>query len=686
MRRRERWGKIRGVARILAPWVDPKSRRPLVLLVVVSLAVFLGPLAFDVSHAFFFGLPEWFRWSLGEVALLAIIAAGLCRLWCVRPTDTWPDTPSTDRSGIDSATTRWMPWALRLAVVSLVLPIMEHPDALAFADWDFVLDKFEASRRTILEWGQFPWWTPWCRGGFPLAAEPQIGAISMATPLVLTMGTSIGLRLSAVLCLLIAVEGAYRLAWLWFREPWSSAASALIYGLNGGVVINTAWGYVIPMSYCSLPWLAFYAFRIGDRFSDGLWLGGWLAFVVMNGIQYLSLYSGLLAALIGLRALRVQPSGHRIRLLTNTLAAVGMFLALSGWRLATVLLVMLDDKRDRASFWDESLVAVYRHLLNRPAPNWSTTIPVRHLASYIETTSYVGPVVVVLALASLAFGWRWWHTLTIVCGWLAIGSLQWYHPSYWAADWPLFASTHVVTRWRFVALLGLGLAAGSVLARWRRSGGQVACASAALLSMVIAVDFFSLAYRQLPLVCSVQPDPELFPGPPVPEIVNVRDGMGFACVLRGYGVIRGYEPMLGGYRRDSPTVRRAREGPDYRGEAWTTSGEVQPTFWSPNRLVFHVRPDEQVSINQNPGSWWWVNGHPVFEELRCAEATVPFVAKADGQGRLELRIHPRGLATGIGLHITGVALLAAAWLSRRRDDVFRLNPMSPFPPPATGDP
>ena len=38
------------------------------------------------------------------------------------------------------------------------------------------------------------------------------------------------------------------------------------------------------MSYCNLPWLAYYAFRILDRFSDGLWLGCWLAFVVMNGI------------------------------------------------------------------------------------------------------------------------------------------------------------------------------------------------------------------------------------------------------------------------------------------------------------------------------------------------------------------------------------------------------------------
>jgi hypothetical protein len=243
--------------------------------------------------------------------------------------------------------------------------------------------------------------------------------------------------------------------------------------------------------------------------------------------------------------------------------------------------------------------------------------------------------------------------------------VRWYHPSYWLASWPIVGSAHVVTRWRFLAMLGLAFAAGSVLARWRASERWALRTLAVLLVSVIALDFIILGHQQFPLAFSVEPTPELYPGPPVPEIVNVGDGMGFPCATRGYGVIRGYEPMLS-YYRNAPTLRMAREDAGYRGEAWTENGTVRPVVWSPNRLTFQVNPGEVVHINQNPGSWWWVNGRPTFQGLRCAELNVPFTVMADERGRIELHIQPRGLELGVGLHIVGAFFVALAWVLRPR--------------------
>jgi hypothetical protein len=655
-----RWKKIQPYYLFVKRWCDPKSHRFLVMLFVVSMAVFLAPLAWDVARALFFAIPQSIRHAMGQGVILATIAAGLVRISLVRETDSWPSEDAEDASP-SSPAERWLLGILALAVLSLAAPIMQHPDGLGFSDWDFVLDKFEALRRTILIWKQFPWWNPWCRGGFPLAAEPQIGAVSMATPLVLALGTTIGLRLSAILCLLIAVLGAYRLACLWLRDSWASTASAMVYGLNGAVVISTSLGYVLPMSYCSVPWLAYFACRIGRRFSDALWLGFWMAFVVMNGIQYMSVYAVPLLALIWVRAVRVQPRVHLLRLLCHSLASLGVFLLICGWRLVSVLLVLMDDKRERVTSWNETPLSMLHYLLHRPAPNWTDQFNAAQGVTFAELSCYVGPVVLGLAFVSLWFGWRWWHMLAILSFWLALGSVSWYHPSSWLASWPLFGSAHVVTRWRYMALLGLGLAAGSVLARWRASPRPAVRAVAVLLVMVIAGDFLILGHQQLPRAFSVEPRPELFPGPPVPEIVNVRSGLGYPCTLRGYGVIQGYEPMLS-YYRNAPTLRRSRDDPDYRGEAWTDRGPVQPVFWSPNRVVFQVDPFEEVHLNQNPGSWWLANGRRAFPNARCAELMIPFVAQADGRGSLDLTIRPRGLETGLLLHFAGAGLLALSSL------------------------
>jgi hypothetical protein len=347
------------------------------------------------------------------------------------------------------------------------------------------------------------------------------------------------------------------------------------------------------------------------------------------------------------------------------MAAVGIFLLLCGWRLATTFLVLLDDKRERATFWDESPLAVFHYLLIRPDPNWTDIVPGQFHHVFIELTCYVGPMVVPLAIASLWPRWRWWHTLTLICAVLAIGSVDWYHPSYYLIDWPFFRSAHSVPRWRILALLGVGLSVSSVMARWRRSDSRWIRALPALVVLSIAADFLVLGYQQLPRAFSVPPESRHFPGPSVPEIVNVRDGLGYACAMRGYGVIRGYEPMLS-YMRDAPTLRRAREDADYRGEAWTENVSIQPVFWSPNRVLFQVRPGQEVEINQNPGSWWWVNGLQAFPGRRCAELMIPFSARADANGRLELRIHPRGLATGLWLHPLGAALITLACLMAAR--------------------
>src|SRR5271157_5102777 len=81
MLNREQWKQIEALSRALGRWFDTRSYRPLLLLFVVSMTVFLWPLAVDVAIALFFGLPNGFRKAMGQGLLLALLAVGLRRLW-----------------------------------------------------------------------------------------------------------------------------------------------------------------------------------------------------------------------------------------------------------------------------------------------------------------------------------------------------------------------------------------------------------------------------------------------------------------------------------------------------------------------------------------------------------------------------------------------------------------------------
>jgi hypothetical protein len=81
------WDEVKRLLGYLRPWVDTKSYRPLIALVVVSLGVFLAPLALDVAYAVFLGVPLWLRNAIGQGLFLTLGGFGLRRLWQVRSTD-----------------------------------------------------------------------------------------------------------------------------------------------------------------------------------------------------------------------------------------------------------------------------------------------------------------------------------------------------------------------------------------------------------------------------------------------------------------------------------------------------------------------------------------------------------------------------------------------------------------------
>lgn len=617
-------------------------------IVLLLVFVILGP-------DFFFAIP----WPIRKVAAWVIVAAlallALVRLMSVRPTDAWPVAEAAPRGFVD----RLPALLLAIATVSLAIPLLSRPNASGFGDWDFHLQEFEAIRVSILLYHQFPWWNPWSCGGFPLAGEPQCGLFSVATPFVLAFGPGVGLRLGTIACLLVAVEGARRLGRLWFGDPWAGAAVGAVYGLHGGLLVYTVAGHFIPMSFQMTPWLVYFAFRLAEGPRMGVAFGLALALDLLGGLSYPSIYGVAIAGLVLLRGVRVEGGARRSAFLLNAALAFGVALLLAGWRLAVVARVLRDYPRIHDSSIDLTVFDLIANLIGRPdaATLRAATAPVHWGMNFS-----VGWLGAGLLIMSLRGGWRWWHTLAALAIALSMGATRTWHPSYWLNHLPVFATMHMVTRWLVPAMLGVGLAIGSVLAGGRASVHPAARLTAAGLTVLLVTDLVQYGHGILPVALGeTSVADRASDAPPV----SVESAPAYVAMMSGETVIRGTEPLLG-YNHTRPTSRLWVGHPSYRGEAWTEDGPVQPIGWSPNRIRFQVRPGQIVHINQNPGSWWWVNDRPAFPDFRCAELNQPFTLPADSDGRLELEIRPVGLRVGLALQVVGAAITMVASIGLRR--------------------
>ena len=624
--------------------------------IALVLAAMLGP-------PLFMAIPWGFRWWLGELGLLGLVLAAYG--WALRtcPPRGWAmiDPERSPERGLH----RVLAVALQLLTLSFLYPFFARHGYGGIYDWDLHLTWFEAIRQSVLRFHQFPWWNPWTCDGFPLAAEPQVGIVSLDTLLVLPFGTETGLKLSAVASLMLATEGARRLARLWLVDPWGVALAAAVYAWNGAIVIFTANGHALTNIHPFLPWLLYYAFRIGRGVRPAAMLGAVQAASVLTVIQYPTAYDAIIAAAVLLWGFLGTPRGGRLRYLGLLGVAAGVFLTLAGWRLALSGLVLRDYPRTIATIVDNSPGGLLHALLDRvvprahaeyAGPNWDS-----------ELASYVGPIPVLLAVASLRRSWRWWHTLAFAGFALAMGSHRVTQPSYWMLTWPGFSTMHMVGRWRLPALLGLGLAAGSEVQAWR-AGGWIGKNVAAMLAALVLADLAVYAQQCLPLAFGVPPAGRPGPGPEVVPIISLRrweDPLithNYEAMRRGYAVVEAYCPMLGYDRDRRPTARLWRGHPGYVGEVVADGRPLAPESWSPNRIVLRGRPGQAIEINQNPGNYWHARGRPLFPGSKCAELTRRFVANADDRGSLVVEARPPAgaLRLAAGATLAGLVLLGGS--------------------------
>lgn len=561
--------------------------------------------------------------------------------------------------------------------VALLWPALASGDRLGGKDWNAFLGQAQAEAQTLLEWGQFPAWNPWRRGGQVSFAQPESMLLTPVTPLVLWLGAPLAFKTLLVPLFVACGLGLVALS----RDLGLRGGAALLPGalfvaasplslwVNGGLP-NWLAGLAI------LPWLLLAGRRAA---SSRAWLcAGALLFALIlfaGSVHHFVFFPLVLAIEAAARALRERS----VRPLLAS-AAMGICgVALSLVRLVPLLELFSEfPRRLDASGRFMPVDLMLRSLLLPHPPEAAERLHVSvqggSVLYWVDCGAFVGPLALLLAAAGLFAAWRraWpFAALALAFAWLAAGSSV--QPSLWDAlhRLPVYASMQAPERFMGYVAFAIALLAGFGAERVAAFTGRRRWVEVLLLVVAVA----PLAWFDAPIAKGAFPvDPPQDVAPATlatraqaraaarddfhqaryPDIATQWGGPLYEAVLRNAGNVLGQSDV------PSLAATKARGDLDYRGEAWLAGrhGRVAARF-SPNVIEVDAQLDagDVLVINQNFFPGWREAASGRACEPRDGLIALPLAA---GVHALRLEYAPRSLAAGVWLG-AGALLAWIAW-------------------------
>lgn len=503
-----------------------------------------------------------------------------------------------------------------------------------------VLSHYESTaRRTVLDYAELPLWNPYSCGGLFALGSPQTRFAAPTFLASLLFGTSRGEAVVHWLLVLIALEGAYRC----LRSHRSSRIAALlaapVFGLFGIFACAPFLGWVSFCGFALLPWAVWgtqQALR-GRRFGVPL---------VAACIAFLAGFGGTYTVPITALACASEFVGPLVRrrfklVLTVSASLLLSTLGLAAFRLLPIWETLRHAPRVVASLESHSLLEIAGLVFGVGAP---------YVAP--ECWYLIGLPAALLALFELRHRRSGWLFASLACCvWVAMGRAA--TPSLFDGlrQLPLFDMLRSPERFLVVAALivsqGAGRALTSMQARARSNPRWVWGVRVATLALLLNSSFqisnFFAAARMRTLV------------PTPPEIAQpFHQARGNRWAVTEFGAMnRGSLSCWEAYPVPQSRLLRA----DLTDEAVLedpTSGQVEQTDWSPNRMHFRLslRRASRLVVNQNHHPGWRASGGTVTNHEGLLAVEVP-----PGETEVRLTFRPRSAVVGFTVSLlTGLAL------------------------------
>lgn len=600
----------------------------------------------------------------------------------------WSARYSQMVEGLDEAVARmWQrrKWhyiiALSLVVIAWNFPYIWSHTLIAQrpGDSDYFFQLYEAIRKSIIEYGQFPWWNPWVGGGVPLFANPQAGVISLQTPLVLLFGAVIGLKLSVVVYSLISFWGTYVLLKRSIKTSHLVSALLSFCWIANGFFVAHLFDHYTFIYFMLVPLGLHLQLNITEK-RYWMYFGSFLGFMALASFHYAFLQSVIIFAAVGVGQLAstlLGKEGNAKGLVKRYVLAGALFAGMAGIRIAYTIQYVFDFPKSYVE--PANSIALLLKGLLTPGAN-ANFVKGAYLKgpdggySLGEYSAYVGVLLFgAVALIGCILVRKLWlqykkdsvlrvdrptlglvalFVLLMLVVLVAKGGSDGLAPFSIIKMIPGYTNMRVPSRW----LIWFGLLSIIIVAfymgprvRGRAKAVVAGLVLMAVLELTVTGAWYMRAQFTREAVVFRDPKAEFLQyenyNPTINGEVAIRalqnNTMDRSTVMFEYESTRNNVGELFGYEPLNLTLfdTMGRCGVN-KGCGFVDSKNAQVVSWSPNKVVLKRLGAGDVVLNLAPSNYWLVNGQRLKPAARVIEKDK--IVISDEANELVLEIRPKG--------------------------------------------
>lgn len=551
------------------------------------------------------------------------------------------------------------------------LPYFTTGERIEWGDFSFFTQAYEAIRRSILEYGQFPWFNPWVAGGVPLYANPQMGVFSIQTPLVLLFGAPVGLKLAIVIYTFAGYASMYVLLRRYFKVVVHLATLLSLVWIFSTFFVAHLPSHFTFVWYMLAPLYVYLALTL-RTWRDGLWLGAAFGVMALSAVHNPFFHISFVVGIILL--VRIARQWREWRRWAKALAtAAGVFLVIAGHRTLMAIENVKDFPREvvdpAAQPWASILGIIMPYsnahnlwFLERPTAPYGFGEVTATIGIFALFTVFLGLLFIAYRIFSAkqwlaAFKKSWLlpgavFGLALVFFAIGVGPVHEVAPYSLIKHIPVFGEMRVSSRWFLWSCLALLVFIGIMYQRAAQRSffrfTTVALVSLGVLELfVVNFGYQSnvLSHDLIKPKHNTTNDPfeqthHLGTGTLVLPNGKILEDDGqlpnhyreYEATLFNLGVIQANDALV-----DNNTIATPRCGWE-KGCRFVMSGNAVVDQWSPHRIVLQRTAEGPIELNMNNSSYFVINGKR-DTNLKVAEPRKDFII-TDPSEKITIEVRP----------------------------------------------